>query len=153
MTEAANFFDMIAEAQTPAPIRRKEKRAEDRRALKEAAEKELEEQEALLRQYRAWRAERKQALLDGPHGKDVRGIVQFLRTMTLSSAPGLLKLIERSAWIRTMSASDRADLLNIIGSSIVRLRVRSGLPEFDDEIPFAEPPKAFSQIKQMMDVR
>lgn len=153
MTEAANFFDMIAEAQTPAPIRRKEKRAEDRRALKEAAEKELEEQEALLRQYRAWRAQRKQALLDGPHGKDVRGIVQFLRTMTLSSAPGLLKLVERSVWIRTMSASDRADLLNIIGSGIIRCRVRAGLEPFDDEIPFAEPPKAFSQIKQMMDVR
>lgn len=150
MSGVANFFDQIAETQTVAPVRRKLERAEKRQAAAKQAEQDQRDAEMLGRAFRAWKAAQRDALLSGPHGKEVRGIVSFLKTMQLSSAPALIRTIERSAWIHTMTVDERFRLLGIIGAGIAACREKNGLEPFDDEIPFAEPPKAFTQIKTLM---
>lgn len=115
-------------------------------------EAEFRNEQKQLRQWRRWRKEKVQALLNGPHGREISDLVAFLNRMRLSSAPTLIELIEQAAWIRSLSASDRFDLLQVISTSITRLRLRNGLPPFDDALPGHEP-KACEQIKELMGVR
>lgn len=149
----ASFFEQLAEAQTPAPVKRKMEWAEKRAAKAREAEKELKEQDTLSRLYRAWKQAKRDALLSGPHGREVRGIVSFLDSMTLSSAPALIGLVERARFVQLMTPAERADLLNIVNIGIARCREKAGLPPFDDELPWCEPPKASAQLKVMLEVR
>jgi len=147
---SATFFDAIADAQTPAPVKRKLDAAEKRAKARAQAERELKDEQVLSKLYQRWKKQKRDALLVGEHGREVRGIVTFLDKMTLSSAPALIKAVERSTWMAKMSIDDRHTLLAIISTGIVRCREKNGLPPFDDEIPWMEPPKAYSQIKTLM---
>lgn len=150
MSGAANFFDQIAEAQTPAPVKRKIDAAEKRARAKAQAEQELKDEQILSKLYQRWKKQKRDALIAGPHGREVKGIVSFLDKMDLSSAPALISAVERSRWVDAMSVNDRHTLLGIISTGIVRCREKAGLPPFDDEIAWCEPPKAYSQIKTLL---
>lgn len=151
----ADFFSQLAEAQTPAPVKRRQDAAEKRRAAAKQAEQDLKDQQTLSKLYRQWKEKKRHALLSGPHGKEVRGLVAFIDAMDLSSAPALIRVVQEGrGWIAVMSEDERHDLLGIIGIGIARCREKAGLPSFDDEIPFLdEPPKAFTQIKTMLGCR
>lgn len=149
---SASFFEELADAQTPAPVKRKLDAAEKRVRAREQAEKDLKEQEQLSKSYRKWRRGQREALLSGPHGKDVRGIVAFLDTMTLSSAPALIELVRTSGWIGRLSRDERHVLLRIVNARIVKMRREAGLPELDDAI-WDQPPKAYHVIRDLMEVR
>lgn len=146
-----NAFDAYAEATKPAWKARKEriavKRTEAR--AKTAAERQLEENDALLRGYNAWLKERQETLLASPIGREVKGLLTFLRTMTLSSAPALVRLVETASWMRNAEPPTRAELLWLIDRGITRLRVREGLPPFDDALP-GEPDSAFLTIREAL---
>lgn len=116
------------------------------------AEQDLRDQGKLLKQWRQWRRDKLQALLDGPHDREVRELVGFLNRMRLSSAPALIEQIEQADWIHRLSDGDKHDLLGVISTRITGLRLRNGLPPFDDGLP-GDPPKAFEQIKELMGVR
>lgn len=150
----ASFFEELAAAQTPAPVKRKMDAAERRAAKARQAEKDIKEQDALSKLYRKWKREQREALVNGPFGRELRGIFAFLDTMTLSSAPALIRLVESAPILKDLPAHDRGTLLGLIGAGIAKCREKAGLQPFDDEIPFrGEPPKAFSQIKTLMGVR
>jgi len=116
------------------------------------SEQNLRDEGKLLKQWRRWRRDKLQALLDGPHGREVRELVGFLNRMRLSSAPALIEQIEQADWIHRLSDGDKHDLLGVISTRITRLRLRNGLPPFDDALP-GDPPKAFEQIKELIGVR
>lgn len=147
---SATFFDEIAAEQMSAPVKRKLDASEKRARAKRQAEQELKDEGVLSKLYRRCKREQRDALLAGPHGRDVRGLIAFLDRMTLSSAPALIRLVEGAAWIRDMAINDRHVLLVIVSAGIVRCREKAGLPPFDDEIAWCEPPKAYSQIKTLM---
>lgn len=149
---AANPFEALAGAQIVAPVKRRFQRAEDRVRRSAEAEKELRDEEKLGKLYRRWRRQKVVMMQNGPWGKEVKDLLSFVRTMTLSSAPALLTLVERAAWIQAMPVNDRHDLLQEIGRQITLLRLREGLPPFDDALP-GEEPKAFERIKEMMGIR
>jgi len=149
---ASNPFEALADAQTPSPVKRKQDQALKRAMKARQAEQEMKDEVVLSKLYKRWKAEKRNALLAGPHGREVRGIVSFIDSMTLSSAPALIKAVERSAWLDSLSHDERHDLLNIIGVGIARCREKAGLPPFDDGVP-GEPAKAFEQIKMMMGCR
>lgn len=149
---SANPFELLAESQTPAPVRRKLDKAEKRAAAAKAAEQEMKDEILLSKLYKRWKDAKRAALLAGPHGKEIKGVISFLETMTLTSAPTLLKIVDGSAWLQSLSMNERHDLLNIIGLGIARCREKAGLPPFDDGLP-GEPPKAFEQIKLTMGCR
>lgn len=149
-----NPFLDHAERTTPAPVARRQAAVAKRAATKQAgrAEQELHEEELLSKLYRKWKREQIDKLLAGPYGKDVRGIVSFMRTMTLSSAPALIQLVERATWVKALGADDRHVLLGMIGRTIARIREREGLAPFDDGV-IGEPHKAFHQIKDILGCR
>lgn len=149
---SANFFEQIAETQVSAPVKRKLDATEKRAVCAREAERELKEQDTLSKLYRQWKRAKRDALLAGPHGREVRGIVSFLETMTLSSAPALIGMVERARFYKRMTKPERADLLNIINVGIARCREKAGLEPFDDELPWCEPPKASAQIKTLLEV-
>lgn len=146
-----NAFETYSEATKPAWKARQEriatKRTETR--AKTAAERQLEENDALLRGYNAWLKEREAALLARSIGREVKGLLTFLRTMTLSSAPPLVRLVETASWMRNADRATRAELLWLIDRGITRLRVREGLPPFDDALP-GEPDNAFLTIREAL---
>ncbi|ACL56969.1 hypothetical protein [Methylobacterium nodulans] len=116
------------------------------------AEKKLREDEQLSKQYRAWKRAKLQALLDGPHGEQVRELDRFMRRMGLADGPALIARVEAAAWIQEMDADTRHDLLSLIGRRIVLMRERHGLEPFNDGVP-GDPPRAFERIKIIMRVR
>jgi hypothetical protein len=150
-----NAFETYADTAKPQWQRRKEASLTKRRetiAAKSDMEKRLDERDLLTKLYRQHVAERKQALLDGPHGKDIRGLLSFVRTMTPSSAPALVKLVENAAWLRTADDETRYGVLSLINRGIINLRKREGLMPFEDALP-DEPPTASEQIKNLLGVR
>lgn len=153
MSDVANFFDLVADQQTPAPVKRKLEWAEKRAIAKREAEAQLEADEKLARAYGRWRKGHRDALLAGPHGKDVAGILSFLRTMTLSSAPALLGLIGRAEFAKRMSVEERFTLLDLVNRGIAACRMRNGLPELDDALVWlGEAPKASEKIKTLLEL-
>jgi hypothetical protein len=151
---APNPFDVYAEAVKPQWQRGREncvaKAAQTRARTK--AEKQLDEDEVLERLWRAGKKQQRIELMTGPHGKDIKGLMTFLRIMTLSSAPALITLIERATWIRTAPEDVRHAVLEIVARGIGDLRVKEGFERFDDAL-WDEPPRAFHVIKNLVGVR
>lgn len=152
MSEAANFFDMIAEAQTPAPVKRKISRELERAFKKREAEQELADEGRQVTIFRQWKRAQRDALCNGPHGKEVRGLIAFMKTMTLTSAPALIGMVERATFWRTMNVDERFALLGILNAGIAACRERNDLPPYDDPMPWCEPPKAFQRIKTLFEL-
>lgn len=147
---ALNPFDAFAEAVKPQWQRSKEHSAQTRARTK--AEKQLDEDEVLKRMWRAGKKQQRIELMAGPHGKEIKGLVTFVRTMTLSSAPALITFIERASWIRAAPIDVRHAVLEIVAKGIGDLRVREGFERFDDAL-WDEPPKAFHVIRDLVRVR
>jgi hypothetical protein len=148
-----NAFLNIADTQMASPVKAKH-RARDAREDKAPmvptpTEKKLREQQKLLTVWRAWHREMEAELLTGPYGKDIKGLQTFIRTMPLSSAGALIKLIQGARWLRGADAATRQGVLWIVARGIQRLRERNGLDPFDDALP-GEPPTAFEEIREML---
>jgi hypothetical protein len=147
MNDNNPFLD-LADRQISAPVKSRQRAAATR--AKNAAEKKLEENEELSRQYRRYRREMIDAMLDGPFGWDVRNVRGFLKKMGPGDAEMLVTFIQlQSPWIKSMPIDHQYVLLKLIGNGIARVRERSGLCPYDDGVP-GEPPKAFEQIKQIL---
>ncbi len=149
-----NPFDAYAEAVKPQWQRGQENsvaKATQTRA-RTKAEKQIDEDEVLERMWRAGKKQQRTELMAGPHGKEIKGLMTFLRTMTLSSAPALITFIERAAWIRAAPEDVRHAVLEIVAIGIGNLRVKEGFERFDDAL-WDEPPKAFHIIRDLVGVR
>ncbi|ACL57461.1 hypothetical protein [Methylobacterium nodulans] len=116
------------------------------------AEIRLREDEQLSKLYRAWKRQKLEALLAGPHGEEIRDLDRFMRRMGLADGPALIARVEAAAWIQEMDADARHDLLSLIGRRIALMRERNGLEPFNDGVP-GDPPRAFERIKTLMGCR
>jgi hypothetical protein len=112
-------------------------------------EKEQQERQQLLRQFNKAMTDRRRTLLEGKYRDEVRGLVQFLDTLDMNSAPGLMSYLAKCQWFQHCDYGTRFDILSVIDLAIVRFRVRSGQPPFDDSID-PEPPTAFQVIRHHM---
>lgn len=149
-----NAFDAFAEAVKPSWARTRERaqaKAAQTRA-KTAAEKALAEEDALERQWAVGERRRRRELLDGPHGRDVRGLQAFLRTLTPSSAPALVRFVERAAWIRDLDNATKLQVLRIVDERIGVLVKGEGYAYPDDAMP-GEEPRAYQVVRGLMEVR
>lgn len=116
-----------------------------------AADKQMFENSVLLRRYRVAMAQRRSDLLEGPHGREVKALLMLLDSLTASSAGALVSYVVKARWLQEADQGTRLDVLSIVGTAIARFRVRSGLPPFDDSLPFTnEPPTAFEQIRLLL---
>lgn len=151
-----NAFETYSEVAKPAWQRTRERAVEKRRetiaARKTPLDDAMDERDLLAKLYRQHCADRKQALLEGPHGKDIRGLLSFMRTMTPSSAPALVKLIETAVWLQQADEETRYGVLWLVNRGIANLRKREGYMPFDDSL-MDESPTASEQIKSILGVR
>lgn len=116
-----------------------------------AADKQMFENGVLLKRYRASIRQREEELRAGPHGREVAGLLLLLNNLTASSAGALVSYVLKANWLRQADQNTRLDVLSIVGTAIARFRVRSGVPPFDDSLPFSdEPPTAFEQIRKLL---
>ncbi|ACL59926.1 hypothetical protein [Methylobacterium nodulans] len=117
------------------------------------AEKRLRADEQLSKQYRAWKRQKLEALLAGPHSEEIHDLDRFMRRLGLADGPALIARVEAAAsWIQEMDADARHDLLSLIGRRIALMRERNGLEPFNDGVP-GDPPRAFERIKTLMGCR
>jgi hypothetical protein len=116
-----------------------------------ASDKQAFENSVLMKRYRQALANRRQELLNGPHGREVKGLLQLLDNLTASSAAALVLYVSKARWLTDADRNTRFDVLAIVGTAIARLRVRSGLLPFDDSLPYMnEAPTAFEQIRKLL---
>jgi hypothetical protein len=142
MSRNINHFFAVADRQVVAPVKARQRGAEERRA------KHAVHQETLGKAYRRWRDERSEALLAGPHGHAARRLVNFLKDMGLHDGAALIRLVDRQQWC-SADYETRPEILVLIDSAVISLRERHGLAPFDDALP-AEPPNAFLLIREAM---
>jgi hypothetical protein len=146
----ANPFLSVADAQLASPVKAKHRAAERRaQMVPTPMERKLREQQKMAAEWRAWHREREAELLAGPHGKDIRGVLEFVKTMTPQSAGALVGMVERAVWLRGADKDTRLGVLTIIARGIAKLRERHDLAPFDDSLP-GEPPTAFEQIRELL---
>lgn len=163
MSQVTNAFLQIADAQQNAYSKSRDRAAArrleklvvkseaDAPMVAKAADKQAFENSQLLKRYRAALRQRRDDLLTGPHGKEVKSLIQLLENLTASSAGALITFITQARWLREADYHTRHDVLSIVGAEISRFRVRQGLPPFDDSIPFTdEPPTAFQIIRKLI---
>jgi hypothetical protein len=106
------------------------------------AEKEIAENNALLRRYLRHKMTELKMLLDGECGSEVRELRSLLRELTPASGPRLLQFLEDHGWFQNLDRGARYAILDLIDAAIIRTRIRNGLPPMDDSLP-GEPPTIF----------
>jgi hypothetical protein len=144
-----NPFETLSERQTTAYTKARLRAAEKRTVAK--APMKLTEQEQKqedvsrqIRIYRRWkRGQMREFKQRNPQVfSDLR---RLLRNTTLHNSELLLRF-SRYHLRQLKSHADRLIALGIIGTAIVRLRVRNGLEPFDDSLP-DELPTVFEVIR------
>ena len=148
----SNPFEQFAAEYTPRPVKARQAAAAKRRERSAQAEKELEDDSRLLVLYRRYKKAQVQSLVEGRFGPQVKALLTIMRTMTLDSAPDLIRYIRGSAWIAQLSRDEKHILLGLIGRAVTKTREKAGLEPFDDGLP-GDPPKAFETIKMLIGVR
>jgi hypothetical protein len=155
-----NFFEAIADKQQNAASKARDRAAEKRMAklvvkseadapmVAKQADKEVFEQAQQMKRYRAAIRQRREDLLNGPHGQEIQKLLGVLEELSLSPPMALVDMVERSP-LRQADYTTRHDVLSIISSAIIRFRIREGLAPFDDAI-FDEPATAFEQIRWLL---
>src|ERR1700719_2202648 len=118
------------------------------RRHKSEKDQELDDRGHLLRAWRQWHREELEGRLQGPPGHLLRELLQFLRNMSLKSAPQLIKRIRTQDW-RQIDAATKLIILHEINSAVTRLRERNGLPCFDDDLR-AESRTAFLLVRELL---
>jgi hypothetical protein len=90
---------------------------------------------------------RKQELLQGRHAEHFRELVKFLEQMDITTAPELIDAVKDSVWLSDTDRATKNDALWLIDSAITKLRIKEGLPPFDDPL-MGEDPNAFMIIRK-----
>jgi hypothetical protein len=68
------------------------------RAAVTQQDKDAAKRDAQVKVWRAWRRERREALLAGPYSADAQALLDFLQTMRISSATELIKVVNCGPW-------------------------------------------------------
>jgi hypothetical protein len=137
-----------------APTREPRKRADPQRA---ALQKVRVENDKLGKFAVAMRKARHDAQLDCPEGPRVRALVEWARKLTIADAGQLLTTVLAQDWIKPAPEDARFALLQLLNEVIVAIRVKAGLPPFNDDLgPQLNPPGveevAFFKIKRELGI-
>ena len=101
-----------------------------------------------MKRYRAAIRQRREDLLNGPHGQEIQKLLSVLEDLSLSPPMALVDMVERSP-LRHADYTTRHDVLSLISTAIMRFRIREGLPPFDDSL-WSEPPTVFEQTRYLL---
>lgn len=150
-----NAFLEIAEQQMSGAVKARHRAVEKRKMRSDAEapmitrglDKEMEEAAKLKSNYRAIKRQEKLDLLNGPHGKDVRGLIALIDSLTIGSGNALVEFIQNADWIQQADQKLKYAVLELAGVGIARLRIRHAMAPYDDSLP-GEPPTAYEIIRK-----
>jgi hypothetical protein len=127
-------------------------RALDERAARSATDKRLED---AARQYRLYRAAKRRQyedlFADPAHGEQLRKFRATLNHFGPGDAERMIAFVADSnyAWLRNAPPDIRHAALEMVDARIQRIRVRLGVPVFDDPLP-GEPDDVFQACKRTL---
>jgi hypothetical protein len=114
------------------------------------ADKAIKERDYLYRRYRAQKKVRLEQLYqEHPDGTALAEFAKQLQRYTISDAAAMLSYVRESTWLSTAPTEIRVEALSLISDRITAIRLRAGLPPFDDPFP-DEPNRVFQACKEML---
>ena len=138
-------FAALAARQMCAPVKARRSAAQ-KRALAKVAE----DGERLSRLWWAWRSDRREVILAGPHGDAARELLAFLATMTVEAGDALVALVTAGEWRGAdTDADERFEILSMIDAALIAARECAALPPFNDPLPGASP-DTFQKIRELL---
>ena len=154
-----NAFLALADTQLTAAAKARHRAAEKRAAkhvvnsdadapmVPSAQEKAQQEKSVTLREWKRWRRERSDMLLEGPLSREYKALLLLVGSLAPESAPALVSYVQRCEWLKGSDLNTRHIILSVVDDAIVRLRMVHGLAPFDDSLP-GEEPTAFERIRK-----
>jgi hypothetical protein len=115
----------------------------DQAMRKTAKDKALKERAYELRQWRRWRRERFEELLNGPYAEQARALIEFCKIM--NSPTALIEHVKTGPW-RDADPDVRAEILAFIDAVIIARREDMNMDLFDDALP-GKPENTFLTLR------
>jgi len=110
------------------------------------AEKELRDNARLLRWWKAWHREQREAVLAGPHGAVLGELLRMVKNLQHVQPAQLIGFARSIDWI-AIDYDTKLTVLHEINSSITKFREKRGLEPIDDTVE-DEPP--FRTLKAIL---
>ena len=113
-----------------------------------AQEKKLVDDERLLRWWKAWHREEREAVLAGPHAVTLAELFRAFANIECVKPAQLIGFISAIDW-GSIDRETRSIVLHEVSVAITRHREKRGLEPFDDPLPDASP-NAFQVIRKIL---
>ena len=110
------------------------------------AEKELRDNARLLRWWKAWHREQREAVLAGPHGAVLGELLRMVKNLQHVQPAQLIGFARSIDWA-VIDANTKLITLHEFNAAITRFRDKRGLEPIDDTVE-AEPP--FRTLKAIL---
>jgi hypothetical protein len=108
-------------------------------AQQTATERALADRDRQFSLYRAAKRRQYEELFATPvHGEKLRRFQATLNHFGTEDAGQMLAFVQAQAWLHAAPKDFRCTALEMIGARIQRIRVKAGMPAFDDPLPGAE---------------
>jgi hypothetical protein len=117
-----------------------------------AVEKERSDNDIQFARYKCAVRQQSEVLLNSEHGENYRVLLSLLKRLTPQSAHSahqLVAYVRAAQWIKRCNADQKFTVLSIIDATIIRARVREGLPPFDDPLP-GQPDNLYLTIRNII---
>ena len=103
-------------------------------------EKKQDEDAKQAKRYRAAQRAELQGMLNGPRGNDILDLQRLLREYVhgTTNDAWVMAFLNRVEWFSNETITYRLRVLSMIGTAILRSRIRDGRPPFDDPIPLLD---------------
>jgi hypothetical protein len=114
----------------------------------EKEQKKLADDARLLRWWRAWHREQREAVLAGPHARTLAELFRMFSTIEHVSPAQLVGFVSAIDW-SAIDYQTRLTVLSELNSAITKFREKRGLKPIDDPLP-GQPDNAFRIIKNLL---
>lgn len=141
-------WEQLADEQIVNPVKSRMRAAETR--AKRRLEKAKSDKDYLHKEWLAWRAKQRAALIDGPYGEAAAELADFIERMEFRNGEQLITKVQTGPWV-SADTDSRHEILRLISHGIIYRRELEGLPPFDDSMPFSgEEPTVFERCREIL---
>jgi hypothetical protein len=121
------------------------------RRLSAPEKKKLTDDARLLRAWKSWHCEEREAALAGPHGSALTELFRILTNLRHVQPSQLIGFVRSVDWT-TVERGARLAVLHELNTAIIEFREKRGLPVFDDDLS-DQPTTPFQIVQAIVLVR
>jgi len=118
------------------------------RPRSDKAQKKLADDARLMRWWKAWHREQRDAVLVGPHGAVLSELFRMFSNLKHVQPAQLIGLVHSIDWA-SIDYNTKLTVIHEINTAITAFRVKRGLEPIDDNLP-GDPDTAFRTIKAIV---